>query len=180
MSSRRSRRKRERHLRCGFVAPDDENDAMLSVDDEKSFSSIATPSDGPRLKDVARKPRRVLVVDDVEDNREIYVASFRHAGFDVEEAVDGSQALDIVKRWRPDAVIMDLAMPKLDGWSATRMIKTSSRAKKPVVIVVTGHVTTGDLDRARATGADEICSKPCLPQDLIAKVNALLQRQAQG
>lgn len=116
----------------------------------------------------------LLVVDDIEDNRDLYASYFEYAGFRVEQANDGEEALAKVAREKPDAIIMDLAMPRLDGWEATRLIKTNPRTKDVVVIVLTGHVTPDDLTRARAAGADEIRGKPCMPADMLLLVRSLL------
>lgn len=115
-----------------------------------------------------------MVVDDVEDNRDVYALYFAHAGFDVDQATNGEEALARIHENQPDVVIMDLSMRGIDGWEATRIIKSNPRTKKIVVIVVTGHATAEDTQRARAAGADDVCTKPCLPEILLAKVQALL------
>ena len=113
---------------------------------------------------------RVLVVDDVEDNRDLYAMFFEHAGFQTDQACDGEAALAMVERRTPDAVIMDLTMPRLDGWETTRLIKSNPKTSDVVVIVVTGSASTTHLERARAAGADEICTKPCRPRSLLETV----------
>jgi two-component system, cell cycle response regulator DivK len=123
--------------------------------------------------DAERSPF-VLVVDDVEDNRELYATFFTYAGYRAEQASDGEEALSKIARERPDVVLMDLSMPNVDGWEATRLIKSNPRTKGIIVVVVTGFATRDDLDRARAAGADDVCTKPCLPKDLVARVAKLL------
>lgn len=113
------------------------------------------------------EPRSVLVVDDVEDNRDLYATYFEHWGFDAEQACDGEEALAKIAKQPPDVVIMDLSMPKLDGWEATRLIKSNPRTTHVLVVVVTGNTTPANLEAARAAGADEVCAKPCLPRDLL-------------
>lgn len=134
----------------------------------------------PRGNKTREQPLRVVVVDDVDDNRDVYAVYFEHAGFEVEEASNGEEVLTCVARRKPDVVIMDLFMPGVDGWEATRLIKSNPRTKSVVVIVVTGHATIDDIQRARAAGADDVCAKPCLPDALLAKVRALLERQRQA
>lgn len=112
----------------------------------------------------------------MEDNREVYALYFEVHGYRVRQARDGEEALSIVTRDPPDLVVMDLAMPRLDGWEATRLIKSNPRTKNIVVLVLTGFGAPDDLARARAAGADEICTKPCLPRDLFVRVEALLPR----
>lgn len=132
-----------------------------------------TPS---RKKPPPQRPR-VVVADDVDDNRDVYALYFEHAGFDVAQARTGDEALACIESTNPVAVIMDLSMPGLDGWEATRLIKSNPRTKNVVVIVVTGHATFDDSQRARAAGADDVCTKPCLPDALLARVKALLERR---
>lgn len=122
--------------------------------------------------------RFVLVVDDVEDNRELYATFFEYAGYRVDQAADGEEALSKIARDQPDVVLMDLSMPTLDGWEATRLIKSNPRTNAIIVLVVTGFAMRNDLDRARAAGADDVCTKPCLPKDLVARVESLLARRA--
>ncbi|MBX3189902.1 MAG: response regulator [Labilithrix sp.] len=122
-----------------------------------------------------RAPPYIVIADDVEDNRQLYAAYFAYAGLRVAEAADGREVLAIVAKEPPDLIVMDLAMPRVDGWEATRLIKSRARTKGIIVLVLTGHATQDeDFARARAAGADEICTKPCLPKDLLAKVLTLL------
>lgn len=128
-------------------------------------------------RDVARAPL-VLIVDDIDDNRDLYAAYLVHQGFRVDDASHGHAALAKVEVEIPDAIVMDLAMPGLDGWETTRRIKADPRTANVVVVVVTGHATEEELARARAMGADEVCTKPCLPSDLVAMIRRLLTVKA--
>ena len=144
----------------------------------------STPSSGKRASDPGTKrtkkptptrgPIGVLVVDDVEDNRDLYATYLAHAGYRVEQAADGEQALERLAEHKSRVVIMDLAMPVLDGFEATRIIKSSPETRDTIVIVVTGHATREDLKRARDAGADDVVTKPCLPADLLARVKKAL------
>lgn len=116
----------------------------------------------------------MLVVDDVEDNRDLYATYFEHWGFEAEQACDGEEALAMIAKRTPDVVIMDLSMPKLDGWEATRLIKSNPRTTHVLVVVVTGNTTPANLEAARAAGADEVFAKPCLPRDLLDRVHRRL------
>jgi len=118
----------------------------------------------------------VLIVDDVEDNRELYGVWFEQADFVVEHASDGVEALAKVAMRAPDVVIMDIGMPNMDGIEATRRIKEHAEWRRCVVIVLTGHTASHDLDRARAAGADDVCTKPCSPADVLALAKRHLVR----
>jgi CheY-like chemotaxis protein len=117
-----------------------------------------------------------MLVDDSEDTRELYTGFFLDSGLRVTHAVDGDHALFKILATQPDLVIMDLGMPLLDGWAATRAMKAHPRSKHIPVIVLTGHVTADSLERARAAGADAVLTKPCLPHDLLAQVDEILDR----
>ena len=124
---------------------------------------------------------RVLVVDDVEDNRDLYATYFEHCGYRTDQASDGEDALAKIARNVPDVVVMDLSMPKLDGWEATRLIKSNPRTTHVIVIVVTGNSMEANMAAARAAGADDVFTKPCLPKDLLATVERhLASRRRKG
>lgn len=115
----------------------------------------------------------VLVVDDYEDNRALYATVLADAGYAVEEAVNGQEALDKIAKNRPAIIIMDLSMPILDGWEATRRIKGNPETSGIIVIALTGHATNYGLQQARKAGADAVLAKPCLPSDLLALMRAV-------
>jgi CheY-like chemotaxis protein len=115
----------------------------------------------------------VLVVDDFDDNRLLYVSTIAEAGYDVDEASNGQEALDKIGTKRPAIIIMDLSMPVVDGWEATRRIKADPRTSDIVIIAVTGHATNYGLQQAREAGAEAVLTKPCLPEDLIRTISAL-------
>lgn len=137
--------------------------------DGKPCSVRRAPESTGRLPRVSaeRTKCRVLVVDDVEDNRDLYATYFDHLGFHTEQACNGEEALAKIAESTPDVVIMDLSMPKLDGCDATRMIKANPRTSHVHVIVVTGHTTAANIAAAREAGADEVCAKPCVPRELL-------------
>jgi CheY-like chemotaxis protein len=119
-------------------------------------------------------PALILVVDDTEDNRTIFRMCLEDAGYRLDEAVDGLDALAHIERERPALVIMDLSMPVMDGWEATRRIKANPETRDIRVLVVSGHGTGDSVARAEAAGADDIAMKPCMPDVLVAKVRRLL------
>jgi two-component system cell cycle response regulator DivK len=116
----------------------------------------------------------VLVVDDFDDNRLLYATTIAEAGYPVEEASNGAEALAKIGAIRPAVIIMDLSMPVLDGWEATRRLKRDPRTADIVVIAVTGHTTNYGLHQAREAGADAVLIKPCLPQDLLGVIRTLV------
>ncbi len=117
----------------------------------------------------------LLVVDDVEDNRELYRSYFAHCGYRVDDAANGEEAMEKIAREQPAVIIMDLSMPVLDGWEATRRLKSDPKTAKIPIIVLSGFATPSDMARAKAAGADRVLTKPCLPQKLLAIVKDLLE-----
>jgi two-component system, cell cycle response regulator DivK len=125
----------------------------------------------------ARKNRLVLVVDDFEDNRSMYAVYLTYSGYDVLEAADGREAVDVAGQKLPDVIVMDLSLPVMDGWEATRCLKADERTRHIPIIVLTGHAIAGQARDARKAGADAFLAKPCMPEMLVEKVQELLLRQ---
>lgn len=118
----------------------------------------------------------VLVVDDFEDNRAMYVEYLQFQGLRVAEAVNGAEAVARAKELLPAIIIMDLSLPVMDGWEATRRIKSNAKTRHITVIALTGHAEPAHAKRARDAGCDDFLAKPCLPDDLLAKVREHLPR----
>jgi CheY-like chemotaxis protein len=126
---------------------------------------------------VAKRERQlVLVVEDYQDAREMYAAYLQFSGFDVAEAGNGIEAVEKATELLPDIVLMDLALPKMDGWEATRRLKNDPRTKQIPVVALTGHALAGHADGAREAGCDAFVTKPCLPDALVAEIRRLLDR----
>jgi two-component system cell cycle response regulator DivK len=123
-----------------------------------------------------RKNRLVLVVDDFEDNRDMYAVYLTHSGYDVLEAGDGQEAVEVARQRVPDVIVMDLTLPIMDGWEATRRLKADERTRHIPIIMLTGHAVEGQSRDARDAGCDAFLAKPCLPDMLVGKVQELLQR----
>lgn len=121
------------------------------------------------------KPPLVLVVDDYEDNRIMYTEYLAYAGFRVIEAADGEEAIAKASRLLPDLVVMDLSLPGIDGWEATRAIKANQRTCGVPVIALTGFAMAAHAQRAREAGCDDFITKPCLPTDLLAALERHLR-----
>ncbi len=118
----------------------------------------------------ARLSPLILVVDDFEDNRAMYVEYLQFQGFRVVEAVNGLDAVERTRELRPGVVVMDLSLPVMDGWEATRRIKADARTKHIRVIALSGHAEPAHAKKALDAGCDDFVAKPCLPENLLAKV----------
>jgi two-component system cell cycle response regulator DivK len=114
--------------------------------------------------------KRVLVVEDHEDNRQILRDLLGSAGFEIVEAENGEEAVALAETSRPDVILMDIQLPVLDGYEATRRIKADPRLRSIPVIVVTSYALSGDEEKARLAGCDDYVSKPFSPRDLLAKI----------
>ena len=118
----------------------------------------------------------ILVVDDFEDNRMMYAEYLQFNGYRVIEAVNGEEAVSRTKELLPDVVVMDLSLPVMDGWEATRRLKADPATAKIRVIALTGHAEPAHAKKARDAGCDDFVAKPCLPADLLAKVREHLPK----
>lgn len=116
----------------------------------------------------------VLVVDDYQDAREMCSEYLAFSGFRVAEARDGFEALEKAFELRPDVILMDLSLPGMDGWEATRRLKKDDRTRKIPVIALTGHALAGHSDGAKRAGCDSFLTKPCLPDAMVAEVRRML------
>ncbi|HEX9466253.1 MAG TPA: response regulator [Alphaproteobacteria bacterium] len=112
----------------------------------------------------------ILVVEDQEDNRQILRDLLGSAGYEMVEAGDGAAALERAKERRPDLVLMDIQLPVMDGYEATRRLKADPALKAIPVIVITSYALSGDEEKARAAGCDDYVTKPYSPRQLLAKV----------
>jgi two-component system, cell cycle response regulator DivK len=123
----------------------------------------------------APKPVLVLIVDDFADNREMYSQFLEFSGFRVAEAQNGHEALEKAFALRPDLIVMDLSLPGLDGWEATRRLKADERTRATPVIALTGHALAGHSKGAMDAGCDAFITKPCLPERLLEEIISMLK-----
>lgn len=121
----------------------------------------------------------VLVVEDYADAREMYAEYLRFSGFRVDEARNGEEALAKAQAVVPDVVLMDLALPLMDGWEATRRLKSDHRTAGTLVVALTGHALAGHAEGARRAGCDAFVTKPCLPDELVDVIRGLLASRAE-
>jgi CheY-like chemotaxis protein len=125
-------------------------------------------------KKKANRPR-VLLVDDYSDAREMYGEYLEYSGYDVIEAANGIEALQRAVDDKPDIILMDLSLPVMDGWEATRRLKADERTAGIPVVALTGHALAGISDGAREAGCDSFVTKPCLPEDLVLEIKRVLK-----
>ena len=116
----------------------------------------------------------VLVVEDQLELRRLYAEQLVLSGFDVIEAGNGEDAIAHTSAQAPDVVLMDLSLPVLDGWEATRRLKADSRTAHIPVVALTAHDGSGELQRATRAGCDWFVPKPCPPDALIVEVRRVL------
>lgn len=123
----------------------------------------------------------VLLVEDDRDGRRMYAEWLTHAGFTVDEAHNGLQALERAFEAVPDVVVTDLNIPGIDGFELTRRLKQDPRTRDVPVLAVTGYAAfAADPGRARRAGCDAVLPKPCTPDDLEAAVRVLMQERSAG
>lgn len=114
--------------------------------------------------------RRALIVDDYRDAREMYAEFLRFSGFDVVEACNGAEAIQRALETNPDIILMDLSLPIMDGWEATRRLKQDRRTARIPIVALTGRTFAHD----RQADWDAFLTKPCLPEDLVKKIDDVL------
>jgi two-component system, cell cycle response regulator DivK len=117
---------------------------------------------------------KLLIVEDNELNRDVLSRRLMRRGYEVVIATDGAQGVEMADGEQPDLILMDLGLPVLDGWEATRRIKRGERTRGIPVIALTAHAMTGDDLRARDAGCDDFDTKPVDLPRLLAKIEALL------
>ena len=117
----------------------------------------------------------VLVVDDYQDAREMYAECLEASGFRVAQAQTGEEAVAQAIALGPDLIIMDLSLPGMNGWAATRAIKADPRTASIPVVALTGHARASAFSMARDAGCDAFLTKPCLPDEMVTIVRRILE-----
>ena|SRR5688572_13228082 len=123
---------------------------------------------------------RLLLVEDNEETRDGLSRYLRRKGYEVVTAVDGRQGLEAARAERPDLVLMDMSLPVLDGWEATRQLKVDPAIRDVPVIALTAHAMAGDREKALAAGCDEYDTKPVEFARLLGKIQELLGGSSHG
>ncbi|HUK14313.1 MAG TPA: response regulator [Thermoanaerobaculaceae bacterium] len=119
---------------------------------------------------------RILLVEDNELNRDMLSRRLIRRGFEVVLAVDGEEGVSAAEREAPDLILMDMSLPVVDGWEATRRIRAGAAGRRVPIIALTAHAMAGDRDRALQAGCDDYDTKPVELVRLLDKINRLLER----
>jgi len=133
----------------------------------------ATPNDGSeQARSPSRERRLVLLVDDCQDTRELYAEYLELSGFDVKEADDGIVAVDEAVRVRPDIIVMDMSLPRLDGREAARKLRADTRTRSIPLVMISGY----DVDNLPTNDGlwDHYLGKPCPPEELVSVIGRLV------
>jgi CheY-like chemotaxis protein len=117
---------------------------------------------------------KILLVEDNEMNRDMLSRRLIRNGFDIAIAVDGQQGVQMASTEKPDLILMDMSLPVMDGWEATRHVKANPETRTIPVIALTAHAMTDDREKAMAAGCDDFDSKPVDLQRLLVKIKGLL------
>jgi CheY-like chemotaxis protein len=134
---------------------------------------VSPPTDGSgQAQSSSRERRLVLLVDDCQDTRELYAEYLELSGFDVKEAEDGIVAVDQAVRVRPDVIVMDMSLPRLDGREAARQLRADARTRSIPLVIISGY----DIDNLPKNDGlwDQYLGKPCPPEQLVSVIGRLV------
>jgi CheY-like chemotaxis protein len=120
---------------------------------------------------------KVLLVEDNEENRDALSRHLRRTGYEVLIAIDGRGGVDLAREETPDLILMDMSLPVLDGWQATRQLKAAPQMRGIPIIALTAHAMAGDRERALEAGCDDYDTKPIEFPRLLAKIEAALAKK---
>ena len=122
----------------------------------------------------AQAPKKVLIVEDNELNMKLFHDLLDAQGYETLQTREGLQALALAREHKPDLILMDIQMPVMDGYEATRRIKADPALKSIPVIAVTSYALSGDEEKARSAGCDDYIAKPYSPRQMLAKVREII------
>jgi CheY-like chemotaxis protein len=122
------------------------------------------------VDDPAATGQTLLLVEDNEDNRIIYSTVLRHLGYRVVEAQDGVEAVELARSTQPDLILMDISIPRMDGWEATRILRGDPRTSAIPIVALTAHALADDRERANEVGFSSYLAKPIEPRVVVAEV----------
>jgi two-component system, cell cycle response regulator DivK len=120
---------------------------------------------------------KILLVEDNEMNRDMLSRRLLKAGFEMVMAVDGEQAIDLARSEAPDLILMDISLPGLDGWEATRRLKAGPETRSIPIIALTAHAMAGDREKSLAAGCNDYDTKPIDFRRLVQKIQGLLGQE---
>ena len=118
---------------------------------------------------------KILLVEDNEMNRDMLSRRLKRRGFDMVIAIDGQEGLEMASQESPDLVLLDLSLPKVDGWDVARQLKADATTSGIPIIALTAHAMAGDRERAMEVGCDEYDTKPIDMNRLLEKINTMLE-----
>lgn len=121
---------------------------------------------------------RILLVEDNEMNRDMLSRRLQRKGYDVALAVDGAQGIQMAQAGEYDLILMDMSLPEIDGWEATRQLRAAAETRRVPIIALTAHAMAGDRERALDAGCDDYDTKPIELQRLVSKMETLLSRNS--
>jgi CheY-like chemotaxis protein len=121
---------------------------------------------------------KILLVEDNEDNRDMLSRRLQRKGYEIAVAVDGQQGVEMAQSEKPQLILMDMSLPVLDGWEATRQIKNLPAMGSIPIIALTAHAMSGDREKALAAGCDDYDTKPIDLPTLLNKIEALLKQDS--
>jgi CheY-like chemotaxis protein len=124
------------------------------------------------------EPTTILVADDYHDTRLIVAEILEDAGYKVEQAATGLEALEKVTRLLPQVVLMDLSLPGMDGWEVIRRLRLGESTKNLAIIALTAHALENHIERAMRAGADKVVTKPCDPAFLLEQIDSVIHERA--
>lgn len=124
---------------------------------------------------VADCPKKILIVDDNEDSRDLVVKALRQSGYVIVQAIDGEEALAKAFSERPDLILMDRSLPKIDGLEVTRRLRQDETFKEVPIVAITAHAMRGDREKAFAAGCDDYIAKPINVRTLPGQVQSYLE-----
>ncbi|NUR54234.1 MAG: response regulator [Acidobacteria bacterium] len=122
----------------------------------------------------------ILLVEDFVDARDMYREYLEFSGFAVDTAADGHAAIKLAREHDPDLILMDLSLPGLDGWEATKRLRADPQTAHLLIVALSAHALAADWERARLAGCDGFIAKPCLPQDLVDEMAGYLKAARTG
>ena len=123
---------------------------------------------------------KILLVEDNEMNRDMLSRRLERRGYSITLALDGAEGLQKARTEAPDLILMDMSLPVIDGWEATRQLKADENTRRIPIIALTAHAMANDEQRAREAGCDDFDTKPIELPRLLGKIEAQLQRTAPG
>ena len=124
------------------------------------------------------RAHRILIVEDNEDNRIVYSTMLRHFGFAVYEAENGAEGILKARTKHPDLILMDIAIPLVDGWEAVQRLKKDPATSHIPIVALTAHAMPADRERAMQVGCDGYLAKPCEPRAVVEEVRRILRSPA--